>query len=291
MTTPHDALAKDILDVMLDDLGTLEREFEVPALKAQRADLRFAPSPKHILARHALGLLGRMTDAPCLFEPFYGAPSYDEVQACLRKLLNAMHAGVLTPSRAVECAWLLCGGRPDTALARFDALPMRGWPAGFYTLRGSPLVVVVLSELPLTDDSVALRLMGAGATMKRAFDDLCARYGTLPQARRLIELMVQDTVLTHGERVGQENTMVDTTAGREIIKRLMNEGRSEGRIEGELRASLRNFERRLSRALTPAEQATLSARFRTLGPDRLCDLAFDLDAAALAAWLADPAAT
>jgi len=287
MTTPHDARAKNILDVMLDDLGTLEREFEVPALKAQRSDLRFAPAPEHSEARRELGFLGRMTDAPCFIEPFHEAPSYDEVRACLRKLLNAMHAGALHPSRAVECAWLLCGGRPDSALARFGAVPMRGWPAGFYALRGLPLVIVVLSELPLTDDSVVLRLMGAGATMKRAFDDLRARAGALPQARRLIELMVQETALVDDEREGQENTMIDTTRGRELIERFTNEGRSEG----ELRTLTRQYERRLTRALTPDERATLAARLSALGVDRLGDLVLDLGAAALAAWLADPAAT
>jgi len=124
MVTPHDARAKNILDVMLDDLGTLEREFEVASLKAQRADLRFAPSPEHTEERRALGLIGRMTDDPCMFEPFQEAPSFEDVEACARKLLNARHAGTLDPTRAVERAWLLCGGRPDGAIARWNALPM-----------------------------------------------------------------------------------------------------------------------------------------------------------------------
>jgi hypothetical protein len=60
--TSHDERAKDILDVLLDDLGTLEREFEVPALRPQRADLRFAPSLKHTATRRSLGILGLMTE-------------------------------------------------------------------------------------------------------------------------------------------------------------------------------------------------------------------------------------
>ena len=59
MATPHDALAKDILDVMLDYLGTLERGFAVPAPEPRVTDLRFAPSPEHAEARYALGPLGR----------------------------------------------------------------------------------------------------------------------------------------------------------------------------------------------------------------------------------------
>jgi hypothetical protein len=125
--TSHDERAKDILDVLLDDLGTLEREFEVPSLRAQRADLRFAPSPEHTVTRRSLGILGLMTEVAALFEPFSWAPSIDEVQGCLRKLFNAQHAGALNPSRVVERMWLLCAGRPDAALAHFDAVPMAAW--------------------------------------------------------------------------------------------------------------------------------------------------------------------
>jgi hypothetical protein len=50
------------------------------------------------------------------------------------------------------------------------------------------------------------------------------------------------------------------------------------------------FERRLCRRLTSSEQATLYERLATLGPDRLGDVVLDMDAATLAAWLADPSA-
>ena len=50
------------------------------------------------------------------------------------------------------------------------------------------------------------------------------------------------------------------------------------------------FARYLRRRLTPSEQDVLQQRFTTLGPDRLGDVVIDLDATALAAWLADPAA-
>jgi hypothetical protein len=51
------------------------------------------------------------------------------------------------------------------------------------------------------------------------------------------------------------------------------------------------FERRLSRELTTAELGVLHERFARLGADRLSDVVIDLDRAAFAAWLADPAAS
>jgi hypothetical protein len=50
------------------------------------------------------------------------------------------------------------------------------------------------------------------------------------------------------------------------------------------------FERRLGRPLGPSEQAVLRGRLTTLGADRLGDVVLDMDSAALAAWLANPAA-
>jgi hypothetical protein len=304
--TSHDERAKDILDVLLDDLGTLEREFEVPSLRAQRADLRFAPSPEHTSTRRSLGILGLMTEVAALFEPFSWAPSIDEVQGCLRKLLNAQHAGALNPSRVVERMWLLCAGRPDAALAHFDTMPMAGWPSGFYALRGLPLVIVVLAELPRTDDTVALRLMGAITTRKGAYADLRARLATVPRGAKLFEVVVRDTVLAQAAGSAEEATMVDTSEARAFIERVRNEGRSEGLAKGlergleaglerglaeGLRPLVRLFERRLGRAVTDAERGALASRLDVVGPERLGDVVLDLDSAALAAWLASPTAT
>jgi hypothetical protein len=296
--TSHDERAKDILDVLLDDLGTLEREFEVPSLRAQRADLRFAPSPKHTETRRSLGILGLMTEVAALYEPFSWAPSIDDVQGCLRKLLNAQHAGTLNPSRAVERMWLLCAGRPDAALAHFGALPMAGWPPGFYALRGLSLVIVVLSELPRSDDTVALRLMGALTTRQGAYADLRAHLATVPRGAKLLEAVVRDMVLAQAAGGAEEATMVDTSEARALIQKVRNEGRNEGLEAGlerglaaGLRPLVRQFERRLGRPLSDAERGVLASRLDVVGPDRLGDVVLDLDSAALAAWLASPTAT
>ena len=63
----------------------------------------------------------------------------------------------------------------------------------------------------------------------------------------------------------------------------------EGRRQG-VRLLEHQFERRLSRKLNGSEQAVLRERLAALGADRLGDVVLDLDAAALSAWLADPAA-
>jgi len=51
------------------------------------------------------------------------------------------------------------------------------------------------------------------------------------------------------------------------------------------------YHRRLGRPLTVGERTTLRARLDTHGADRIAEVALDLSADALAAWLADADAT
>ena len=284
MGTPYDTLAKDLLEVLLDDLGVVEREHEVSPPSSQRADLRFVPSddPAKVAARRALGLLGRMTDAATLFEAFHDAPSLADVTGCLRKLLNAVHAEGDTQM------WLLCAGRPDDALPRLDARPSAHWPRGFYALAPAlPLRIVVLAELPTDDDTLALRLMGAGATLRAALADLRVRYGALPRGRTLYVTVVQRFVAARrrGQPL-QEDPVIDLSEAEQILTDTHRAGRNEGIALG-VSLAARLCERHLGRALSTAERDTLAARFERLGPDRLGEV-LDLAPDDLARWLADP---
>src|SRR5690606_32421401 len=64
------------------------------------------------------------------------------------------------------------------------------------------------------------------------------------------------------------------------------EGKTEGKLEG-LLPLLHLYERRLARPLTSEEHRTIFARFDTLGPERLGDVLFEMDAEGLEQWLKD----
>ena len=128
MSSPFDQFAKDVLDLMLSAHGRLDTEVEAPALKAQRADVMFEPDPSHDTHRRALGLLGAMTERCCFFDPFHEAPDVTQVRNCLRKLLNHQQAGALGHRRTAEISWLLCGGRPNSALQSLRFTPSPSWP-------------------------------------------------------------------------------------------------------------------------------------------------------------------
>lgn len=155
-------------------------------------------------------------------------------------------------------------------------------------------MIVVLAELPRSDDTVALRLMGATTTRQGAHADLRTHLATVPRGAKLFEVVVRDMVLARAAGSEEEATMVDTSEARAWIQKVRNEGRNEALAEGRhegLRPLVRQFERRLGRPLSDAERAALSTRLDVVGPERLGDVVLDLDSAALAAWLASPTAT
>ncbi len=286
MALTFDEFAKDVLDVLLSKHGRVETEVEAPALTSQRSDVLFEPDPAYDALRLSLGLLGLMTMVCCLFEPFHEAPSLADVVACLRKLLNHRHARSLPRRVAAERSWLLCAGRPDRALAVLRMQPSAEWPRGFYDLgAGLPLVVVVLSELDATADTLGLRLLGTGATLRRALEDLAA---TPPGEVRdaLVQLVVERHIHRRARGVATESAEEDEVMKQlPFVEELKRQSRVEGRVEGAMIALTRVVGRRLHRELSAAELSGLRERFERLG-DRAIDDAVDLDAGALEAWLA-----
>ncbi len=287
MATPFDSLAKEILDLLLHDLGQLETEVEVAALPSQRADVLFVPDPARDAERRTLGLLGRMTERAALFEPFHDAPGVEDVRACLRKILNHHHARSLSQRGGAERSWLLCAGRPDGALLAFRAAPSIGWPRGFYDLGAAlPLSLVVLSELDDSDDTLPLRLMGAGATLKAALYALSARQEVIPRGRSLNNTVVQ--VFMSARRRGlqiTEDLMLDTTEAEEYLRQQRREG-----VLLVLPAVVRVAESRLARAVTEAEREMLLQKIHTDGAEAVGDALVSLAPDALARWLSAPLA-
>lgn len=293
VASPFDQFAKDVLDATLSSHGRVEAELEVPALSSQRADVFFDPDPAQVAALLRAGPLERMAARRCFFEPFHQAPSVPDVTACTRKLLNHQHAGELSGRPAAERSWLLCGGRPDAALGAFAMTAMPDWPRGYYGMCDAlPLAVVVLSELAVTAETLPLRLMGAGSTLRGALAEM-ERLGPGPLRDALLRPVVQliaaqrrrrdmsSTVLSPEE----EDLMRSLPLVEELERQWLAQGVAQGVAQGQWTTLARVVERRLRRKLTPLETEALRSRLERDG-DRVLDDVVDLDTQALAAWLA-----
>jgi hypothetical protein len=104
---------------------------------------------------------------------------------------------------------------------------------------------------------------------------------------------IRDGHHTAGLKIHQPACLVTRKSfiGREFMKKGrikgIEKGIEKGRSEG-LAPLERQFERRLGRPLAVVEHTELLRRLDTLGAARLGDVVLDMDAAALAAWIADP---
>lgn len=295
MASPFDQFAKDVLDAALSSHGRVETELEAPALSSQRADVFFEPDPTHVALLLRSGPLGRMAARPSFFEPFHEAPGAAEVTECTRKLLNHRHAGELSGRPVAERSWLLCGGRPDGALRGFAMTGMRGWPRGYYGMcEALPLSVVVLSEISVIPETLPLRLMGGGKTLRDALDEL-KRMPTGPLRDALVRPVVQllaaqrrrrdaSAMTTEEEELMRTLPLVDELE-RQWLAQGVVQGVAQGVAQGRWMTLKRLVERRLHRELTAQEADLLRSRLDNDG-DRVIDEVVDLDAPALAAWLA-----
>jgi hypothetical protein len=147
-----------------------------------------------------------------------------------------------------------------------------------------PLVVVVLSELPETRDTLALRLMGAGLTLRRAISDL---QQTPPGPTR--DALVRRVVELHHERgVGNPWAPADEDElmrSLPFVEELERRCRTEGRTEGTHIALVLYVDRGLGRATTEAERDAMLREVTRRGESVLEEV-YALAPTALAAWLA-----
>ena len=179
MRNRFDQIGKRILRGALEPGGAVATQFDVPAADAQAVDTWFEPAPEREAALRRAGLLGRMATGPTMFEPFHDTPSLDDFRELLRKQLAMDHARVLEarkgeqPRPLFPRLWVLSSGRPESVLRGYGFVAAPAFPAGFYEAPEALSVgVVVLRELPRERSTLLLRLMGAGAVLKDALEEL-----------------------------------------------------------------------------------------------------------------------
>jgi hypothetical protein len=80
-----DQFSKQYLEELLGPFGEVAVGKEVLG-ESREVDVWFTPNPQSLVNAQALGLLGRLAAAPCLFEPYSDRPTPTQVRDCLLKL-------------------------------------------------------------------------------------------------------------------------------------------------------------------------------------------------------------
>jgi hypothetical protein len=192
MRNPFDRFFKQLGRKLLSPAGPVETDAEVSP-DTRRIDLWCNPDPKR--ARKVLtplGLFGRMAMRACVLEHYHRTPSVELVaDSIVRHRLFCRELARRKPPPPPPIQWVLSSGRAAEALSGLRFRRSR-LGRGIYE---APAVwrtrLVVLSELPETRDSLLLRLLGAGRTLRRAVAEAARLPEEAPERRLALQLLVE----------------------------------------------------------------------------------------------------
>ncbi len=276
---PHDQFAKQYLEELLAPLGQVETSREVSP-EVRQVDVWFVPTPTPATEPQNLGLLGQMAATASLFEPFRNAPTPVEVLDCQSKL-NSVRSEMRRKARREGNAfaeadwprlWILSPSCSARLLNGFGAKldELGNWSQGVYFLpEFQKMALVAINQLPVTEDTLWLRVLGKGGTQQRAIDELLALPKENPFRRNILEILANWRInVNESENLSEEDRELLMNLSpaylrwqEETLQKGRQEGRQEGRleerqkmVENVLKARFGSLDEELSGALAPMLQ-------------------------------------
>jgi hypothetical protein len=296
---PFDQFSKQLLEEVLSPFGVVQTNFEVSG-EPQYVDVYFEPNPQAGIAAQELGLLGRIAQAPCLFEPFRNQPTSFEIRDCLKELYQ-VHGGYQRKARREQESlqewnlpylWILASSASENLLNGFGAVSSEDWGPGIYFLHHSlRAAIVAINQVPVTNETLLLRILGKGQTQKQAIDEVIAFDTKNPRRSAILRLLTSWKIsieITGQVGEEQELMMVLSQAYLEWEQQTEQTGEDRGVVKGRQEEAqaliLRLLARRLggiSSVIKAQVQALSLTQLEALG-EALLDFSEPTD---LVSWL------
>jgi hypothetical protein len=242
----HDQFGKELLTELVQPFGQVGVNQEIHA-ETYHADLSFVPSPT---ARadgfHKLGLLGRMITHSCLIEYFWKPPTVAEIRSCVLKLFSwhgqlqreaKQNKKRLSDSELPQL-WIVTTTLPQTLFKKCSpTLSQIDWGDGVYMFGDLwKTAIVAIDKLPVTEETVWLRLLGKGTTQEPAVETVLTWVKTDPSLSNILEIIYKwcallDTKpqLTQPEK---ELLMNLSSAYQEARQKAVQQGLQQGVQQG-----------------------------------------------------------
>ncbi|MFN6569856.1 hypothetical protein [Dendronalium sp. ChiSLP03b] len=223
-TKPHDQFAKQFLEELLSSLGEVTTNREVTD-EPRFVDVLFSPTTTSTADAETLGLLGRIAMLnTALLEPFRNQPSFSEIRNCFLKLFvviaDAQRKAKREKTRLREASlarlWIVSPSVSEALLKDLEVkLDLENWPSGVYFVqncfRGA---VIAVNQLPVTQETLWLRILGRGETQRQAVAQLLA----LPESNQLRQNTLR--LITNWRIVVVQQQAELTEDDRELIMNL-----------------------------------------------------------------------
>lgn len=245
--TLHDQFAKLCLAGFLEPFGTAEIGRELTS-EVRQVDLWFDPDPARLDSQAALGLLGRMVGLPCLLEPFRNAIQAGHILDCQSKL-NEVRLELLRKAKSQKVRqsqvtlpqlWMISPTVSPGVLQAFGAIEKADWLPGVYFLpEGQRAAIVAINQLPVTSETLWLRLLGRERIQAQAVSELMMLPKNHPfRTHALQQLMNLRTTLEARQNLNRDERGLIMSLSpiyeqweEETLRRGRQEGRQEGREE------------------------------------------------------------
>ncbi|QKQ73163.1 hypothetical protein [Nostoc sp. TCL240-02] len=186
---PYDQFSKELLEELLSPLGRVEVNKQVTD-EARFVDVLFTSTPT--AQAQNLGLLGRIAVLnTALLEPFRNQPTRSEVRNCFLKLFTviadsqrkAKREKTSLPEDSLARLWIISPSASASLLEDLEVkLDLENWTTGVYFFQKCfQAAIVAVNKLPVTEETLWLRILGRGETQRTAIDELLA----LPESNQL----------------------------------------------------------------------------------------------------------
>jgi len=258
--TPFDQFSKQLLETFLAPLGSVNLNREVSG-ESRWVDLWFEPSVPSAVIPPDLGLLGRIAATPCLIEPFRQQPPLIEVCNCKAKLFAIfaeLQRQAEREKRSIPDSldgfpwlWILASSASESLLSRLeltadDALP------GIYLDRADRTALIAINQLPCTEETLWVRLLGKGGTQQGAIAEVLSFPLEDPRRLSVLQLLVtwKVSLEVNGLVEQEDETMVQLSqAYLEWEQRTEQRGIEQGIKQGAEREARSLVYRQLTRKL------------------------------------------
>ena len=267
MRTRFDRFGKRMVGDALEGWCIVESEVEVPA-ETRRIDLRVTPIAARERALDHLGLLGRIIGSSVTLELFHNTPGGDELHLCLIK--HGQYRDLLSRRKTLPplpVQWVISSGRPDDGIEGLGFYPMPDGPRGIYECpRRFHTRLVVVSELPVTPDTLLLRLLGAGSVLKRAIAEIQALPAQAPERRLALPALLDLRLTTPSDPAQQtsdDQEFLMTTYPlveawrQEAIQQGLAQGVQEGLAQGVQEGLAQGIQQGLAQGVEQGERKLL----------------------------------
>lgn len=254
---PFDQLAKQYLEEFLAPLGKVERQYEIPG-EAKFVDVWFVPDRTTLDRTEGLGILGQMVQTAALLEPFRNSPTRHEVRTCLLKLLwiqeDEERKATATKQNLSETElsrlWILAATTTQPVLRAFGGELQPDRLSGIYFLsEGLRTAIVAIDQLPETEETLWLRVLGRDRTQERAVREVLALPPTHPRRNGILKLLASWNVTMTRDAIedftGREARMALSEAYLEWERQVETRGIEQGIEQGERSLILRLLNRQI----------------------------------------------